>query len=64
MVIKPNYCLQAQAVIKMKYDDLYRDNEFFIFGDYPEDSNDTVNKKVIGKMKDEIKEAPNEKLLD
>lgn len=46
------------------YDDLYRVNDFFIFGNYPEDSNDKVNKKVIGKMKDEIKEAPNEKLLD
>ena len=39
------------------YEDFYRDKNLFNFTDYPQDSNlfDSVNKKVIGKMKDEVK---------
>ena len=39
------------------YDDFYKDKELFDFIDYPEDLKffDLVNKKVIGKMKDEFK---------
>ena len=40
------------------YEDFYQDKNLFDFSDYPLDSNffDPVNKKVIGKMKDEFKE--------
>ena len=39
------------------YEDFYQDKNLFDFGDYPLDSKffDPVNKKVIGKMKDEFK---------
>ena len=39
------------------YEDFYVNNNLFDFSDYPEDSKffDPVNKKVIGKMKDEVK---------
>ena len=39
------------------YEDFYEDNNLFDFSDYLLDSNffDPVNKKVIGKMKDEFK---------
>ena len=39
------------------YEDFYVNNNLFDFRDYPEDSKffDPVNKKVIGKMKDEVK---------
>ena len=38
------------------YEDFYEDSGLFDFRDYPRDSNffDPVNKKVIGKMKDEF----------
>ena len=39
------------------YEDFYVNNNLFDFSDYPEDSKffDPVNKKVIGKVKDEVK---------
>ena len=39
------------------YEDFYQDKNLFDFSDYPLDSKffDLVNKKVIGKMKDEFK---------
>ena len=39
------------------YEDFYEDENLFDFSDYPRDSNffDPVNKKAIGKMKDEFK---------
>ena len=39
------------------YEDFYRDKNLFDFSDYPLDSKffDPVNKKAIGKMKDEFK---------
>ena len=39
------------------YEDFYQDKNLFDFSDYPLDSKffDPVNKKVIGKMKDEFK---------
>ena len=39
------------------YEDFYKDKNLFDFSDYPLDSTffDPVNKKVIGKMKDEFK---------
>ena len=39
------------------YEDFYNDKDLFDFSDYPQDSKffDPVNKKVIGKMKDEFK---------
>ena len=39
------------------YEDFYQDKNLFDFSDYSLDSNlfDPVNKKVIGKMKDEFK---------
>ena len=39
------------------YEDFYLDKDLFDFSDYPLHSKffDTVNKKVIGKMKDELK---------
>ena len=39
------------------YEDFYEDKSLFDFSDYPLNSKffDTVNKKVIGKMKDEFK---------
>ena len=49
-------------VYEIETDDVYEDfyghkNVLFDFSDYPDDSElfDPVNKKVIGKMKDEIK---------
>ena len=43
--------------MKDVYEDFYRDKNLFDFSDYPLDSKfiDPVNKKVIGKMKDEFK---------
>ena len=40
------------------YEDFYENKSLFDFSDYPQDLKffDPVNKKVIGKMKDEIKE--------
>ena len=40
------------------YEDFHQDKNLFDFSDYPLDSKffDPVNKKVIGKMKDEFKE--------
>ena len=42
---------------KYVYEDFYEEKNFFDFSDYPRDSLffDTVNKKVIDKMKDELK---------
>ena len=39
------------------YEDFYRDRNLFDFSDYPQDSKffDPVNKKVIGKVKDEFR---------
>ena len=39
------------------YEDFYRDKNLFYFSDYPQDLKffDLVNKKVIGKMKNEFK---------
>ena len=39
------------------YEDFYKNKKLFDFNDYPEDSKffNPVNKKVIGKMKDEFK---------
>ena len=39
------------------YKDFYENNNLFYFNGYPKDSKffDLVNKKVIGKMKDEVK---------
>ena len=39
------------------YEDFYQDEDLFDFSDYPLDSKffDRVNKKIIGKMKDEFK---------
>ena len=39
------------------YEDFYEDKDLFDFSNYPRDSKffDIVNKKVIGKMKDEFK---------
>ena len=39
------------------YEDFYEHKNFFDFSDYPKDSKffDPVNKKVIGKIKDEVK---------
>ena len=39
------------------YEMFYKDKDLFDFNDYPEDSKffDPVDKKVIGKMKDEFK---------
>ena len=39
------------------YEDFYEDKKLFDFSDYPQDSKffDSVNKKVIGKTKDEFK---------
>ena len=47
------YEIKAEGV----YEDFYRDKNLFDFSDYPLDSKffDPVNKKVIGKMKDEFK---------
>ena len=42
---------------KDAYEDFYRDKNLFDFSDYPSNSKnfDPVNKKVVGKMKDEFK---------
>ena len=39
------------------YEDFYENKNLFDFSDYPKDSNifDSVNKKIIGTMKDEAK---------
>ena len=39
------------------YQDFYKDKDLFDFSDYPQDSKffDSVNKQVIGKMKDKSK---------
>ena len=46
------------------YEDSYKDIKFCDFSNYPKDSQfyDPVNKKVIGKMKDEVRR--NIRLLD
>ena len=40
------------------YEESYKDENLFVFSDYPKDSKffNPANKKMIGKMKDEIKE--------
>ena len=47
----------VHKVEKMVYKDFYEHKALFDFSDYPEDSkfSDLVNKKVLGKMKDEFK---------
>ena len=53
-----NCCLLIQtAKTKDVYEDFYQHKNVFDFSDYPLDSKffDLVNKKVIGKMKDEFK---------
>ena len=57
-----NCCLQTQFLVyEIKtndvYEDFYKDKDLFDFSDYAQDSKffDLVNKKVIGKMKDEFK---------
>ena len=53
--------LQTQTVYEIKtedvYEDFYKDKNLFHFSDYSQDSKfyNPVNKKVIGKMKDEFK---------
>ena len=53
--------LQTQTVYEIKtedvYEDFYKDKNLFDFSDYSQDSKfyNPVNKKVIGKMKDEFK---------
>ena len=44
-------------VYEIKTEDVYEDKKFFDFSDYPQHSKffDPVDKKVIGKMKDELK---------
>ena len=39
------------------YEDFYEDKDLFDFSDYPKDSKffDAVNKKVVGKLKNEFK---------
>ena len=39
------------------YEDFYKDKDLFDFSDYPQDSKffDSVNKQVVGKMKDKSK---------
>ena len=39
------------------YQDFYKDKDLFDFSDYPQDSKffDSVNKQVVGKMKDKSK---------
>ena len=48
------------------YENFYEDRGLFGFSDYPRDSKifDPVNKKDIGKMKDEFKEKVISELLD
>ena len=50
--------LVYETKTKDVYEDFYQDKNLFDFSDYPLDSKffDPVNKKVIGKMKDEFKE--------
>ena len=53
-----NYYLQTNSLVyEIKtddvYEDFYKDKNLFDFSDYPK-SFDPVNKKVIGKMKDEV----------
>ena len=62
MIIVVIYCLQIQTVQFMKLNQImfikiFKNKNLFDFSDYLEDSNvfDFVNKKVIGKMKDELK---------
>ena len=40
------------------YEESYKDENLFVFSDYPKDSkfSNPANKKMIGKMKDEVKE--------
>ena len=48
------------------YEDFYENKNLLDFSDCPEDSKlfDPVNKKVVGKMKDEVKEEYLVNLLD
>ena len=48
------------------YEDFYENKNLFDLSDYTQDSKffDLVNKKVIGKMKDELKEKKRVSLLD
>ena len=48
------YEIEADGI----YKDIYEDKNLFDFGDYPENLKcfDPVNKKVIGKMKDKVKQ--------
>ena len=56
------YEIEAEDV----YENFYEDRGLFGFSDYPRDSKifDPVNKKDIGKMKDEFKEKVISELLD
>ena len=49
--------LVYETETKDVYEDFYGDKNLFDFSDYPRDSKifDPVNKKVVGKMKDEFK---------
>ena len=50
-------CLVYEIEAEDVYEDFYEGKGLFDFSDYPRDSKffDPVNKKIIGKMKDEFK---------
>ena len=52
------YSLVYEIKTEDVYEDFFQDKNLFDFSDYPSHSKffDPVNEKVIGKMKDEIKE--------
>ena len=52
------YSLVYEIKTEDVYEDFFQDKSLFDFSDYPSHSKffDPVNEKVIGKMKDEIKE--------
>ena len=60
MVIVLIYCLQIQTVqsrqFSLVYEDFYENKNLFYFSDYSDKLFDPADKKVIGKMKNEIKE--------
>ena len=47
----------GSSIYEIETDDVYENKNLFDFSDYPEDLKlfDSLNKKVIGKMKDEVK---------
>ena len=57
MLFTDTYSLAYEIKTEDVYEDFYLDNDLFDFSDYPLHSKffDPVNKKVIGKMKDEFK---------